>query len=205
LSLVSFTANRGTANRGDVFDGFVIPAGGGPPEKICERCGEITDWSPDGHHVLRNTIEGQPYIIEVASRRRTDLRLPAGWVATGAFSPDGRWITFIDAETGESHIALFKSGTVAPKSAWMSLPLHAPEWSPDGRTVYGTAYLDGSRCIWGQRLDDTTRALGSPIPVFHSHSGRRTLSMRISVASDKLAFSTDEHRGNIWMAEWKSR
>jgi serine/threonine protein kinase len=201
LEFVSFTESRG-----DGFDGFVMPAGGGAPENICDHCGEITDWSPDGRYVLGNTAEGQPYIIEVSSRRMTDLRLPAGWFATGAFSPDGRWITFLDARTGQSRIALLDSGTVAPESAWWSLSLHAPEWSPDGRIVYGTANLDGSRCIWSQRIDKgSKRPVGSPIPIFHLHSSRRALSERISVGRDKLAFSIVEHTGNIWVAEWKHR
>jgi len=142
--------------------------------------------------------------VGVQYARHTSGTHPNPW-SRSAFSPDGRWISFIDARTNQNRIALLESGTVTPENAWIRLPLNIPEWSPDGRTVYGTANLDGSRCIWGQRLNDTTRAAGSPIPIFHSHSGRRTLSRRISVASDKLAFSTDEHRGNIWMAEWKSR
>jgi hypothetical protein len=85
-------------------------------------------------------------------------------------------------------------------------------WAPDGNLIYFTSNRDGFLCIWVQRLDSTSkRPNGAPLPVYHSHSARRSLlnagilSQGLSVARDKIIFNQCEITGNIWMAEWKER
>jgi hypothetical protein len=42
-----------------------------------------------------------------------------------------------------------------------------PALSPDGTLVYGSSFRDGSRCIWAQRLNPTTkRPEGAPFDVY---------------------------------------
>ena len=181
---------------------YLVPATGGAAELICEDCGQITAWSPDGKYLLGNTVDQRLYLVEAASRRRIDfLSLSGRSFFGGKFSPDGRWITF--GGGGHVYIAPFQGETPAPESSWFSALAELSRWSPDGNFVYGDSDYDGFTCIWGQRLGPATkRPLGSPIPVFNSHAARLTI-FSPSVGRDKMIFTQAERTGNIWMAEWK--
>jgi hypothetical protein len=52
--------------------------------------------------------------------------------------------------------------------------------------------------------------MGSPVPVYHSHSARQSLMnagiplfQELSLTRDQLFFNLGEIVGNIWMVEWK--
>ena len=183
---------------------YLVSASGGAAESICEDCGQITDWSPDGKYLLGNTVDQRLYLVETASRRRIDfLSLTGRSFSGGKFSPDGHWITF----GGEGHvnITLFQGETLAPETSWFSVLHELSRWSPDGNFVYGDSDKDGYTSIWGQRLDPTTkRPVGSPIPIFNSHAARLTV-FSPSIGRDKMVFTQAERTGNIWMAEWNER
>jgi predicted Ser/Thr protein kinase len=202
-SKVSFSARPRQRLMGDIH---FVPAAGGAAEMICENCGQATSWSPDGKYVIGNSVEGNLFLVEVVSRRRVDLLLLKGRrFAGGAFSPDGRWITFLDAGQWREFIAPFQGEAPAPESAWMSLPGELSQWSPDGTLVYGTSERDGFSCIWAQRVDRTSkRPVGEPLPIFHAHGVRR-LSTSPSIGLKEMVFTLTERTGNIWMAEWKGR
>jgi Tol biopolymer transport system component len=173
---------------------------------ICGNCGQATAWSPDGKYIVGNSVEGQFFAVEVASRRRFDLvALKGRWFYGGAFSPDGRWMTFGDASQGRVFIAPFQGEAPPPESAWVPLPRELSTWSPDGTLLYGPSGRDGFNCIWAQRVDRASkRPLGEPLPIFHSH-GARTVYGSISIGRERMVFSLAERTGNIWMAEWKDR
>ena len=200
---VSFAAHREAK-----WDIYIVPTTGGAAEIVCEDCGEATDWSPDGKYLLGNSVDGRLYLLEVASRRRIDLVALSGrWFAGGTFSPDGRWITFLEVGLpSREHIAPFQGETSAPENDWVSILSELDEWSPDGTVVYGISDHDGFNCIWAQRVDrDTKRPVGSPLPIFHSHGARRTVSGGISLGREKMVFDMAERTGNLWTAQWKSR
>lgn len=185
-----------------------MPVTGGAAEMICENCGQATGWSPDGRYLLGNHVDGRLYLLEVASRRRIDLvALSGGWFAKGAFSPDGRWITFEDQSLQlRGRIAPFQGETPPPESAWFSVLAYLGEWSPNGTLVYGPSDYDGFRCIWAQRLDRATkRPIGPPIPISHAHTARLTVYTGVSVGRERMVFTMAERTGNIWMAQFKGR
>jgi Tol biopolymer transport system component len=200
---VSFAAHIN--NKWDIY---LVPAIGGPEEMICEDCGQATAWSPDGNYLIGNSRDGRLFLLEVTSRRRINLVAMSGrWFAGGAFSPDSRWITFL--ENGfpwRERIAPFQGETMAPESAWFSVLSELRAWSPDGSLVYGDSDHDGFKCLWAQRLDSTTkRPIGPPISILHEHGAGRSVftSASISVARDRMVFTLAERTGNIWMAQWK--
>jgi hypothetical protein len=111
---------------------YVMPVSGGAPEVVCEKCGEATDWSPDGKRLLGDNKEGKAWVLEVASHRKTDL-LPSGRRAgTGVFSPDNRWCVFGEFTTVRTYVAPLDELPI-PESAWGS-----PSWIIGG-TGSGTA------------------------------------------------------------------
>jgi len=190
--------------------GYVVPATGGVPEMICEDCGEMNDWSSDGKHILGHTVSGRVWLLELASRRMTELLAPPGrWWASGRFSPDERWITLLDGRSWHSYVAPFQGEAPIGQSALITIMegLMRP-WSPDGTLLYGWANRDGFICLWAQRLDPATkRPAGAPFAIFHSHSARLSLAngsdLEVDVARDKIVFSMGERTGNIWMAEFR--
>jgi Tol biopolymer transport system component len=190
--------------------GYVVPASGGVPEMICEDCGEMNDWSSDGKHILGHTVSGRVWLLELASRRMTELLAPPGrWWASGRFSPDERWITLLDGRSWHSYVAPFQGEASIGQSALITITegLMRP-WSPDGTLLYGWADRDGFVCLWAQRLDPATkRPAGAPFAIFHSHSARLSLAngsdLEVDVARDKIVFSMGERTGNIWMAEFR--
>jgi Tol biopolymer transport system component len=208
-SRVSYTAMVSQKQTG--FDGFVIPAVGGTAEHICVDCGEITDWAPDGRHVIGNSVYGRVYLLDLASHRLTELvALPERWLAAGYFSPDGRWITLVDARVSRGYIASFRGETRIDKDALIDVgeTRGTARWSPDGAMIYAVAERDGYRCFWAQRLNPLTKhPLGPPFALFHIHTARRSLAnqsdMQFVVTDQKLVFSMGERTGNIWMAEFK--
>jgi hypothetical protein len=205
-SRVSFTCVEGKQ-----WNVHVIPATGGAPESICQDCGQATDWSSDGKRIIGNTISGRVWLLELASRRITELfAQPDRWLAIDRFSPDHRWITLLDGRSWRSYVAPFQGEARIPESALIPIGEGLMVyWSPDGTLVYGHSQLrDGYLCLWAQRVDPASkRPVGEPFAIYHSHNARLSLAnqsdLNIFVGRDKLLFSMGERTGNIWMAEWK--
>ncbi len=205
-SKVSFT-QRDQNLIGVGFNGYVVPSRGGALEMICEQCGEAVDWSSDGKRILGNEELGAVWLVDLAAHRRTSiLALPGHSLVAGHFSPDERWIIVADYQRSmQTYIAPFRGEIPIRESQLIPTMEGARDWSPDGATVYGRSSRDGFLCFWAQRLDPTTKhPVGSPFPVFHSHSSRLTLSGAF-LRRNQLVLTMAERTGNIWMAEWKER
>jgi eukaryotic-like serine/threonine-protein kinase len=205
-SLIAFS-------EGPNWDIYLVPSQGGAAEMVCSRCGEVTDWSQDGKRLIGNTVDGQAWLLDLPSKRRSDLLKAHEWIATGSFSPDNRWFSFNGSSPGHhrGYIARLSQAS-PPESAWIRVmdTGGVDAWSPDGNLVYGISYRDGHVCIWAQHLQPGTKQpVGSPFAVFHSHSARLSLSNQsitgVSVGGKRMVFSMGERTGNIWMAEWKER
>jgi serine/threonine protein kinase/Tol biopolymer transport system component len=199
-SLVSFSVSPS-------WDIYVVPSTGGVEEMVCAGCGEATDWSSDGKRIIGNTVDGRAWVLDLASRRRSDLLATRRWIATDTFSPNNRWFSFLEAGyVFRAYIAPVSEVPVA-ESAWIVvIDGEAQAWSPDGNLLYATSYRDGHWCIWAQRLHSATRQrVGAPFAVFHSHNPRLSLASEreLSIADNKMVFGMGDRTGNIWMAEWK--
>jgi hypothetical protein len=189
-----------------------MPSRGGAAEVVCKGCGEVTDWSSDGKHIIGNTVDGRAWLLDVPSWRRNDL-LPTGhWNATNFFSPDNRWFTFEDHGAGYDRAYIAPLAKVpVPEEAWILInDLFTAAWSPDGNVIYGPSGRDGHWCIWAQRLSPVTKhPIGPTFPVFHSHNARLSLANAtenwLTVAHNNMVFSMGERTGDIWMAEWKEQ
>ena len=195
---------------------YGVPAAGGVPERICDDCGQLLQWSRDGSQLL-HTFQN-PTTIRVLDTRTgakdVILRHKENSLWQGQLSPDGKWIAFVAAKPDQTKcvfVAPYRRDV--PESEWIPITDFVrendkPRWSPDGNMLYFTSDRDGSRCIWAQRLDPATkRPTGEPIGVFHSHSARRSIGivqigpLEISVAGGRLVFVMGEVSGNVWMAK----
>ena len=181
---------------------------GGTPEKMCEGCLRATDWSRDGNNLL--VFGGDPYqisILDVRSREQIALlRHPTYNILYARFSPDNRWVSFtarIDSNRGRIAIAPIDASRPVPESAWITIQDVEAEdyanWSPDGKTLYFTSAIDGHKCLWGQRLDSSSRRPAGPVsPVQHIH-GLDFRNGGWSAGGGRIALALVETTGNIWM------
>ena len=156
-----------------------MSAPGGAPEKLCEGCLRATDWSRDEKALL--VFGGDPYqidILDIASHRQTPLvKHPDYDVLYGRLSPDNRWISFtarVEPARGRIVVAPADGPKPIPESAWLTIAEVEPDdyanWSPDGKTLYFTSGRDGYSCLWGQRIDASSRRpVGEAFAVHHLH------------------------------------
>jgi serine/threonine protein kinase/Tol biopolymer transport system component len=198
--------------RGPSDDVYVIRRNGGAAEMVCKGCGEVTDWSRDGKHIIGNTIDGRAWLLDVPSWHRRDLLSTTHWIATDFFSPEIHWISFEDHGAGydRAYIAPLTKMPVQENEWILIKDFFSAVWSPAGNLLYGFSGRDGYWCIWAQRLNPVTKQpIGLPFPVFHSHGARLSLGNAtegwLSVAGNRMVFSMGERTGNIWMAEWKEQ
>jgi serine/threonine protein kinase len=201
---------------------YQIQTTGGVPERSCDNCGRPWDWSPDGSKILYLIEEGRKQsglalgLFDTSTRQKVDyLEHPSYSLSRARFSPDGRWISFVANAGSRSRIVVVPlRGHSSPRQdEWISIaeestPLEKPRWSRDGSVLYYTSDADGFRCIRAQRLNPATKQPAGPwIPIYHSHSARRSLMnagipfLELSAARDQLVFNLGGMTGNVWMAK----
>ncbi len=195
------------------------------PFKICENCGWLWGWSPDGTSVMYdpdgdNWEDGKSGIalLNVASGK---IRIAASdrSVAEQEISRDGAWIAHADPlEPGRPQVfishfngSLESDPRIAPVADWIAITPGdfkdtSPIWSPDGNLLYYLSPRDGGLCIWVQRLNPITkRPLGAPWAVYHMH--RPSLGIKqfgweipvgLSLGGNQLIFAQAERSGTIW-------
>jgi eukaryotic-like serine/threonine-protein kinase len=186
-----------------------VSARGGPPEKLCDGCLRATDWSRDGKTLL--VFAGNPYqtnLLDLGSHQQLPLLKHASYQLLYArFSPDNRWVSFtarIQPNRGLIAIAPVDGPHPVPESAWIPIAEAQPddwaEWSPDGKTLYFTSNSDGYSCVWGRRIDlSSRRPLGEPFAVQHLHGRAEYRHLGWSAAGGRIAIVLSEDTGNIWM------
>lgn len=186
-----------------------VAAPGGAPEKLCEGCLRATDWSRDEKRLL--VFGGNPYqinVLDVASHRQTPLlKHPTYNLLYGRFSPDNRWVSFmvrIQPNRGRIAIAPVDGPKPVPESAWIEIAEEGAEdwanWSPDGKTLYFTSGRDGHTCLWGQRIEASSRRpVGGAFAVQHFHGRVSYQQGGWSAAGGRIAMVLREDTGNIWM------
>jgi len=202
---------------------FSVPFSGGVPQALPLSRSDVAvyDWASDGKALLvlqypHSAAVGHfsIYGANLETKQVVPLvRDPDHDVFEPHFSPDARWVTFTDADNGESRVfvAPFR-WTAVPKSEWQTITTDTswndkPRFSADGRSVLFTSNRDGYRCIWVQRLTPDMHPAGDPVPVFHSHSPQLSIGngpvsdQGMSVGKGWLVFDQTELRGNIWMLE----
>jgi eukaryotic-like serine/threonine-protein kinase len=214
-STVAFSADQSPAS-----SIYVVPATGGVPKKICDKCGRPVDWLPDRSKLLIDNAGPKHrdiHIVDVATGQAKPLLQHAEFSLTmPRVSPDGRVLTFSEMRPGRArriNLVPF-TGEAVPESQWSVLVDgtdfdRQPVWSPSGDIIYFQSDRDGTRCIWAQRVDTSTRkAVGQPFAAHHIHQVRYYLNdvgdpagVGLTVVNGQMYFAGFEIRSNVWMAE----
>jgi Tol biopolymer transport system component len=199
---------------------YVVPATGGVPRKVCDKCGRPVDWLPDRSKILVDFAgpkQQEIHLVDVATgQSKPLLRHPEFQLTMPRLSPDGRVLAFSELRPGRArriHLVPF-TGEPVPESQWSVIVDgteldRQPVWSPSGDSIYFLSDRDGARCIWAQRVDTSTRkAVGQPFAAHHIHQLRYYLNdigdpahVGLSVVNGQLYFAGFEFRSNVWLAE----
>lgn len=194
---------------------YIVPAGGGVAERICEGDVNAPAWSSDGSKVVYDTQakrRRQVVLLELATGKTLEILKHADCdVLQPQFCPGDRWISFARVtQPGRTRVTVapFRGAAAIPESEWIPVTDGAgfdsrPRWSPDGNLLYFVSDRDGYRCIWAQRLEPgTKRPVGAAFNVRHFHAPGLALgdipSLGWGVARDKIVFNMIERTGNIW-------
>jgi len=194
----------------------LVPSSGGESRKLCDTCGLIYDWTPDGKKIIYRS--GQPIrfsVVDVGTGRSEVILADPKHDFHGAkYSPDGRWLAFFFApEVGRRpiFIAPAREGKAAPESEWIPIMdrpgVHRRAWwSATGNVLYYLSTAGGRVAIWSQRLDPATkRPVGEPVQVY-APAGERLLlgtahPFGPAELPNRVVFPINERGGNIWIAE----
>jgi eukaryotic-like serine/threonine-protein kinase len=214
-STVAFSADQSPAS-----SIYVVPATGGLPKKLCDKCGRPVDWLADRSKLLVDFAgpkQRDIHIVDVATGQSTPLlQHPEFQLTMPRVSPDGRVLTFSEVRPGRTrriNLVPF-TGEAIPESQWSVVLDGAdfdrqPVWSPSGDIIYFLSDRDGTRCVWAQRVDTSTRkAVGPPYAAHHIHQVRYYLNdvgdpaaVGLTVVNGQMYFAGFEIRSNVWMAE----
>jgi eukaryotic-like serine/threonine-protein kinase len=204
---------------------YVVNLGDNVARKV-EVPGTVWALSSGGSRVLAGSTGDALHSVDVATGRST-LLVPPGLYSTvfeASFSPDGRWVAF-DVKTAPDLTQIFvvpyQDGVTPERGAWIAITGGrswdaGPQWSPQGDTLYFPSERDGSRSLWGQRLDPAThRPAGAPFAVRRFREGQRGSMVSVTqspsavigfaVAADKIVYSLTQVTGNIWMIKRQGR
>lgn len=198
------------------FPILVVATAGGAPEQVCDDCGTVEEWSPDGRRIIYVTAD-DPSAVGVlhlgSSPDGAWLKHPGYGIYNPRLSSDGGWLAFNARTDRFAQPRVFVasvSSSVAPERDWIliSQDAEAPGWSPDGSRLFFWSDRDGSACLWSQQLDPATkRPIGQPVSIQHFHN--RGLSWKnlslggpdVAVSRDRIVFNLGEHAGNVWMTQ----
>ena len=188
-------------------------------QTVCENCaGFVWTWTPDGTGlVVADSPAHALAVLDLATLEQTVLVEERDYLLYQArFSPDGRWFSFQasgDVVDSQLFIIPYRPGSVVPREEWTQVTdgigwYDKPRWSQDGNIMYFISDHDGFRCIYGRRLDPSTKKpVGERFDVRHFHRSRISMlnvslgPLEVSVARNKIVFNLGERTGNIWMAE----
>ncbi|RQV98813.1 serine/threonine-protein kinase, partial [bacterium] len=162
-------------------------------------------WSPDGKQIVfasnlsqSTGEENEINLYNVAKRSfqkispQTDLKF-----TNPSWSPDGRWILCTGGEGSQWNLWLIEPATtqsfpISKDDTWIKFPV----WCPSGKFIYFLSSQNGPNDIWRVAIDIRTgQLLSKPIQIT---TGLDVRNLQISSTGDKLIFSRDESKDQIW-------
>jgi Tol biopolymer transport system component len=195
---------------------YLVSAAGADTRKLCETCGLMYDWTPDGKRILYRTGNPMRFLtVEIATGQKTEvLAHPRYGTYNAVYSPDQRWMAVTYGGVGAPQ-SLFvapveEDGAARPQSEWITIAERAgasprPWWSPSGSVLYYLSAAGGKNTIWARRLDPKTKQpRGEPFVIYSPPAERsvpNSHNFGPALGAGRLLFPITESTGNIWFAE----
>jgi len=187
----------------------IKPLDGGPVERVTATPAQESYplWSPDGRSILF-TDQVEPTSVFITHRQGDGRWSSPALVARGAgrcaWSPDGRWIAYVNTEDGVQPGPLM----VAPAEGGRARRVFEPtatqppaddcNWGPDGRTFYYKAHdAQGRASFWA------VPAAGGHPRLLVRFTDLSRPSSRHDFATDgrRLFFTIEDRESHVFVAE----
>ena len=156
----------------------------GEPEIVLKGPGGPSTWSPDGTTIVANrpAPDGSHELSALRLRDRTTQTLLRGRSPfVGAqFSPDGRWLAFASAESGELQVHVTDFPAARLRRQVSTDGGFAPVWARNGRELF---YLSGTSMMAAPVRPGASIEFGRPVRLFDVEEAVGNLTA-YSVAAD---------------------
>ncbi|MDH3298581.1 MAG: serine/threonine-protein kinase [Gemmatimonadota bacterium] len=183
---------------------FVMPMPPAQPRRIAAppMVQSRPAWSPDGS-TLSYTVGDTLKMVDLISGRTEDVLLEGTNLRRWdlSFSPDGRFLAYVDAGQRESEsdrlwVMTMSDGSTVPITMRHGA-FRSPFWDPTGEALFFVSNLGGITDIWKQSLNKSGRPVGELTRVTNG-IGIRDLSASATGAA--IAFSKGHYIGawNLW-------
>jgi Periplasmic component of the Tol biopolymer transport system len=194
---------------GSVRDLYMVPAAGGKRTRIpvATRNNLAPRFSPDGRSVLY-TVWGDAGDLSVQAVRRPAgdsewtravplFTLPSITTGGAAWSPDGRWISYIHG-TQVLRADADGRGSVAVATLPAGFSPFYSRWGSDGKQIYYTGTTpDGRYLVYA-----VPSSGGTPREVAHSEGPTyQNFRFNFDVRGATLYLSLADPQSDVWMAE----
>ncbi len=131
------------------------------PEKVCEDCGHVADWSRTGDSIVfvDHSSPARVGILNLSSGARTMIGSSQYSLDTPRLSPDGSWMAVTAVHQRDARAQIFaiplEGGKPAPEEAWVAITDgeswdDKPVWTARGDALLYYSRRDGFGCIWRQ-------------------------------------------------------
>ena len=114
-----------------------------------------------------------------------------------AWSPDGKWIAFRSARSGENRIWRAPAEGGAAEQLTHGWSQGQPRWSPDGNAIYFVAGADRGSNIWALSLDDGRE---HSVTDFTGRPGRPG-AFALATDGEHLYFTWENLVGDLWVMD----
>lgn len=151
-----------------------VPAdASGPPEVVSENRGpyELDEWSPDGEKLVFSQV-GPSSSFDIGIQQPVAGSSPSQLLATGflecctALSPDGRWMAYVSAETGDMEVYAQAFPELGGKHRVSTQGGIQPRWSRDGRELFYRSTGDRPKIVSVAAQTRGGFHVGHPKPLF---------------------------------------
>jgi Tol biopolymer transport system component len=180
----------------------------------------LYDWSPDGkqllvsqeindHTIQISTLPVTPFPHSEPAFRKVAIKADH-YLWEPHFSPDGRWVVFLDQSTQLAHTESIIYVTPATGGPWIRVTDgrfwdDKPQWAADGRTLYFLSRQGGFYDVWGIPFNSAEgKVAGERFRVTNFASSSLMIpnnmgDVALSITRDKLALSMSQVSGSIWV------
>jgi eukaryotic-like serine/threonine-protein kinase len=184
------------------FDTWEVPVLGGEARLMLPNASSLT-WIDGGKRLLFSEIkEGIHMIVvstDLARGQSREVYVPSGErsMAHHAYlSPDGKSILVVEMDSQANftpcHVMPYAGGGPSQEVGPPKSVCTSGAWSPDGKSVYLTLYVDGKFHIWRQRFPD-----GQPEQVTSGPTAEEGIAMAADGKS--LITSVGTQTGTVWI------
>ena len=134
----------------------------------------VTDWSRDGRYILFQQVDPKSrtgfdiWALDVEKKTATPVLQTPFTENAAAFSPDGKWITYLSDESGQKQV--YVQPFPGPGGKWQ-ISINggsSPQWGDDGKELYFQS-ADAKMCVVSVETAPSFR-VSSPTVLFPLHS-----------------------------------